>query len=79
MLDIWTICHTYEGQNGYLDHICNITSAMDDYVNLKAYGKLNWWSVSSCSLDSGEASQNWQNQLHEVSMQRYTRITKLVR
>ena len=31
-----------EGQDGYLDHIYNITSAMDDYVNLMAIGKLNW-------------------------------------
>ena len=39
-------------------------------------GKLSWQSISSCSLDSGEAVENWQNQLHEVSMRKCARITK---
>ena len=29
-----------EGQDGYLDHIYNITYAMENYVNLIADGKL---------------------------------------
>ena len=39
-----------EGKDGYLDHIHNITSAMDDYVNSIADGKFRWLSVNSCSL-----------------------------
>ena len=30
-------------------------------------------------LDSGEALENWQNRLHEVSMQKCTKISKSVR
>ena len=52
---------------------------MDDYINIAAEGKLSWWSVICCSSDSGEALENWQNWLHEVSMMKYTRITKSLR
>ena len=55
-----------EGQDGYMDHIYNITSAVDDYVNPIADGKLSRWSVSSCSLDSIEDLENWQKRLNEV-------------
>ena len=47
-----------EGRGDYLDHIYNITSRGDDYVNPTTNGKLSWQSVSSCTSDSGEALGN---------------------
>ena len=52
---------------------------MEDYINQKSDRKLSGWSISSCSSDWGEALENWQNQLHEVSMQKCARIKKYVR
>ena len=65
-----------EGQGDHIDHIYNITSAGDDYINPTTNGKMSWHSVSSCTSDSGEALQNWKNRLHEVSMRRCARITR---
>ena len=50
----------------------------DDYINPKTDGKLSWKSFSSWTYDSGEALENWKNQMHEVSMRRCTRITQYV-
>ena len=47
-----------EYHEGYLDNIYNISSTMDDYINLAADGKLSWQSVICCSSDSGEALEN---------------------
>ena len=47
-----------EYHEGYLDNIYNISSTMDDYINLVADGKLSWRSVICCSSDSGEALEN---------------------
>ena len=47
-----------EGQGGYMDHIYNITYAMDDYVNPMANKKHSWRSISSCILNFGEALEN---------------------
>ena len=68
-----------EGQVDYLDQIYNITSTRDDYVNPMTERKLNWHSVSSCTLNSGEALENKKKRLHEVSMRRLARITQSVR
>ena len=51
----------------------------EDYINPIADGNLSWPSVSLCTSDSGEALENWQNMLHEVSMRRCARLTKVVR
>ena len=48
-----------EAQEVYLDHIYNVFSAMDDYINQTANGKLSWKSIISYSLDSREALENW--------------------
>ena len=58
-----------EGQGDYLDHIYNIT------YEREIYAKMSWKSISSCTLDSGEAFENWQNHMHEVSLRRCSRIT----
>ena len=67
-----------EGQEGYLDNIYNISSAMDDYVNSTADGNLSWKSISSYIPDSGEALKNQKNRLLEVSMRKCARIMKSV-
>ena len=64
-----------EGQGDYLNHIYNITSTRYNYINPTTDGKLSWKSVSSCTSDSGEELENWQNKMHEVSMRRCARIT----
>ena len=43
-----------EVKGNYIDHIYNITSARDDYINPKTDGKLSWWSVISCTSYLGE-------------------------
>ena len=48
-----------EGKGDYLDHIYNIMSSRDDYINPTTDGKLSWQSVISCTSDSGEALENW--------------------
>ena len=48
-----------EFHEGYLDNIYNISYTLDDYINPTIDGKLSRWSVISCSLDSGEALENW--------------------
>ena len=63
-----------EYHEGNLDTIYNIFSMMDDYINPMTNGKLGWWSVGSYSLDLGEASENLQNQPHEVSIRKCIRI-----
>ena len=47
-----------EGKGRYLDHIYNITFAMDDYVNPMTDVNISWKSVSFLTLDSREALKN---------------------
>ena len=54
-------------------------SSKEDYINPTTYGNLSWHNVSSCTSDSCEVLENWQNGLHEVSMCKCTRITRVVR
>ena len=68
-----------EGQGDHLDNIYNVTSLMEDYINPTADGNLSWRGTSSCTSYLGEALENWQNRLHEVSMRRCARITKSIR
>ena len=67
-----------EGQGNYLDHVYNIMSRSYYYINPIADGKLSWQSASYCTSDSGEALENWKNQMHEVSMIICTIITQFV-
>ena len=50
-----------EGQGDYLDHIYNITSTMDDYVNPMVDEKFSWQSVSSYTSDSRESLEKQKN------------------
>ena len=47
-----------EGEGDYPDHIYNITSARDDYVNSTADKNLTWRSINSGTSDSSEALEN---------------------
>ena len=49
------------------------------YINPIADRNLSWCSVSSCTSDSGDALENWQKRLHDVSMHRCARITRSIR
>ena len=68
-----------EGQVDYLNQIYNVTSLHDDYISLTADGNLSWKCASSCTSDAGEALENWQNRLHEVSMRKCARVTRSMR
>jgi hypothetical protein len=52
---------------------------MDDYVNPTTDGVLSWRSISSCTSDSEEALENWQQRLHEVSTRKCAQITHALR
>ena len=67
-----------EGHGNYLYQLYNIMSSKEDYINPIADGNLSWWSVISCTSDSGDALENWKNRLHEVSMRRCARIIEFV-
>ena len=68
-----------EGQVDYLDQIYNVTAMHEDHISPTADGNLSWKSTSSYTSDSGEALENWQNRLHEVSMRRCARVTRSMR
>jgi hypothetical protein len=65
--------HTYE-----LENIYKLTTGQQDYINPTIDGNLSWRSEISCSSDSKEALENWQNKMHEVSTRRCAILTKEV-
>ena len=67
-----------DGQDEYLNQIYNVTALQEDYINLTTDGNLIWKSASSCTSNFGEALENWQNILHEVSMRRCVRVNRYV-
>ena len=48
-----------EGKCDHLDNFYNVTALREDYINPTADGNLRWKCASSCTLDSGEALENW--------------------
>jgi len=62
-----------------LDTIYNITTTQVDHIELDEEGKLIWENVSSWDGDSEQALEDWQNQMHEVSIRRCAYITKSLR
>lgn len=50
-----------------LDCIYKITVCDRDWANPIADGRISWERESSCSLDSDEEVEQWQNRLHEVT------------
>ena len=67
-----------EDQN-VLDHIYNITTKEEDYVNPTAEGIMDWQCDSSCMTYSDQGLENWQNRLYELHGHRCARITKSLR
>jgi hypothetical protein len=41
------------------NNLYNMITQMDDYVNPTTNGVLSWRIISSCTLDSKEALENW--------------------
>ena len=59
-----------------LNYIYKITSQGEDWVNPMADGRISWECESSCTLDSDEEIEKWQNRLHEVTMLNYNMMIK---
>ena len=62
-----------------LDHIYNITTKEEYYVNPTTEGIMDWKCDSSCMTDSDEGLENWQHRLYELHGHRCARITKSLR
>ena len=58
------------------DHIYNITTKEEYYVNPTTEGIMDWQCDSSCMTDSDDGLENWQNRLYELHGHRCARITK---
>jgi hypothetical protein len=65
--------HTYG-----LENIYKLIARQQDYINPTTDGNPSWRSDNTCSLDSEEALENWQNQMYEVSTRRCARLTREV-
>jgi hypothetical protein len=61
-----------------LQNIYKLTTRQHDYINPITDGNLSWRSDNTCSSDSEEAQENWQNKLYEVSTWRCARLTREV-
>ena len=55
------------------DHAYNIS---EDCIHSTTEGELGWCSSSSASLDSYDALENWQSQMHEVSIWKCGLVTQ---
>jgi hypothetical protein len=53
-----------------IDDFYKMKAMQDDYINPTTYGMLNWRCANSCTSDSEEGLENWQNRMHEVSGRR---------
>jgi hypothetical protein len=42
-----------------IENLYNMTSRMEDYVDLTMDGTLSWRSISSCASDLEESIYNW--------------------
>jgi len=51
-----------------LDYIYKIIAQEEDWVNPIVDGRILWEWESSCTSDSDQEIEQWQNQLHEVTM-----------
>ena len=49
-----------------LDHIYNIISKEEYYVDPTTEGIMDWQCDSSCMTDSDDGLENWQNILYEL-------------
>ena len=56
-----------------------MTTTKDDYIDPTVDGTLSWCYASSCTFDSNQDMENWQNRMHEVSRRRCAQLTKSLR
>ena len=49
-----------------LDHIYNIKTKEEYYVDPNAEGIMDWQCDSSCMSDSDDGLESWQNRLYEL-------------
>lgn len=59
-----------------IGNIYKVNMHTKGYINPTANGNLSWHSINSCTSDSEEGLENWQQRLHEISTRRCARITK---
>lgn len=55
-----------DDSNDDLNCVYKITARDRDWVNLIADGRISWEHESSCTSDSDEEIERWQNRLHKV-------------
>ena len=70
--------HTEE-ETRDVDDLYKVTSSQDDNINPTANGTLSWHYASSCTSDSDEGLENWNNQMHELSGRRCACLIKSLR
>ena len=68
--------HNYEEIVYVLDQICKITVRDQDWVNPTTDGRIAWDHKISCTSNSGEELEHWQNRLHELSTLQCNMVTK---
>lgn len=66
----------YEESDDNLDQIYKIIAWDQDWINLIDDGRIAWDHEISCTSDSYEELEHWQNRLHEVSTLLYNMMTK---
>lgn len=59
-----------------IDHLYNLTTWDEDWINPTTDGHISWEKDSSCQSDSNEELVNWQNKLQVVSTLWCNMLTK---
>ena len=54
-----------------VDDLYKMTTAKDDYIDRTADGTLSWCYARSCTSNSDQGMENWQNWMHEISGRRH--------
>lgn len=67
--------HDY-GSDDDLDCIYKLTTRDQDWVNPTMDGQISWERESSCTSDFDEEIEQWQNQLHELTMLNCNMMTR---
>jgi hypothetical protein len=62
-----------------LENIYKLIARQQDYINPTIDGDSRWRSDNTCSSESEEALENWQNKMYEVSAWRCSRLNREVR
>ena len=61
------------------DDFYKVTTTHDDYINTTVDGMLSWHYASSCTSESEEGLENWQNRMHEILGRCCAHLTKSLR